>query len=253
MIRLLPAAAGLLAALGASAASTPEQYVEYCAHCHAAGIAGAPKIGDRDDWARRIRPGMHKLYRSALNGVANTAMMAKGGHRDLADADVRALVDYMIAAAGLTQELLAAAARYDALGIANLDFIRLDADFDGGLSPAEVAGDPELARSLARFDDDRDGKLSEAEYLRAEAALERERAAVEVDDATLAANVRAALAKVKGMPSGVKVEVSSGVVVVTAMVDDAEVARRGFAAIKRIKGIKKIDDRMISAQLLSWD
>lgn len=71
-----------LASGSAHAASTAETYMRNCAVCHLPGIAGAPKVGDTADWARRVRPGL-RVYRNALEGLPNTAMMAKGGHTDL--------------------------------------------------------------------------------------------------------------------------------------------------------------------------
>lgn len=62
--------------------------------CHAAGVAGAPKLGDKVAWAPRIKLGTPVLYQSALKG--KNAMPAKGGQAGLADADVKAAVDYMI-------------------------------------------------------------------------------------------------------------------------------------------------------------
>jgi len=68
-----------------------------CAVCHGAGIAGAPKFGDKAAWAPRLKTGMDALYNSALKGKA--AMPAKGGNLALSDAEVKAAVDYMAAAA----------------------------------------------------------------------------------------------------------------------------------------------------------
>ena len=65
--------------------------------CHAAGVAGAPKFGDKAAWAPRLKTGIDALYASALKGKG--AMPAKGGNATLADADVKAAVDYMVAAA----------------------------------------------------------------------------------------------------------------------------------------------------------
>jgi hypothetical protein len=198
--------------------------------------------------------GMTLLYRSALEGMPNTVMMAKGGHADLSDNDVKAIVELMVAAAGLPADAIAAAARYDAMRISNRDFVRLDTNHDGFLSPAEVAADEDLARALPRFDENRDGRLSEAEYLKLEAALERERAAVRVDDATLVAAVRAALAKIKGIsPGGIKVESADGAVTMAGVVDNAEMARQAQTAVKRIKGIKTIDNHLVSGDLLTFD
>ena len=65
--------------------------------CHGAGVAGAPKAGDKAAWAPRLKIGVDALYASALKGKA--AMPAKGGNASLPDADVKAAVDYLVAAA----------------------------------------------------------------------------------------------------------------------------------------------------------
>ena len=72
-------------------------YETTCTVCHGAGIAGAPKFGDKAAWAPRLATGMDALYKVALSGKG--AMPAKGGNTSLSDAEVRAVVDYMAAAA----------------------------------------------------------------------------------------------------------------------------------------------------------
>ena len=74
-------------------------YQATCVVCHDAGIAGAPKVGDKGEWAKRIAKGLDTLYASAVNGVQGSAgaMPAKGGNSALSDAEVRAAVDYMVA------------------------------------------------------------------------------------------------------------------------------------------------------------
>jgi len=74
-------------------------YQATCVACHDAGIAGAPKLGDRSQWAKHIAKGLDTLYASAVNGVQGSAgaMPPKGGNPALSDAEVRAAVDYMVA------------------------------------------------------------------------------------------------------------------------------------------------------------
>ena len=69
-------------------------YTASCAACHASGAAGAPKLGDKAAWAPRIKGGNDGLYNSAING--KNAMPPKGGNASLSDADVKAVVDYMV-------------------------------------------------------------------------------------------------------------------------------------------------------------
>ncbi len=68
-------------------------YEANCTACHAAGISGAPKAGDKTAWAPRLKTGMDALYATALKGKG--AMPPKGGNTSLVDADVKAAVDYL--------------------------------------------------------------------------------------------------------------------------------------------------------------
>ena len=244
-----------MTALPATPAETvPELYMQRCALCHLPGIAGAPKVGDQADWARRVRPGMKMVYRNAIEGVPNTAMAARGGAPDLKDEDVRAIVDYMVAAASLSPDTLKAAARYDSLSISNRDFIRLDANFDGVLTRDEIAGDAALLHNFARFDANRDGRLNVSEYENAETMLERERMAVRVDDQALIAAVRATIAKVKGVDiENTKVEAVNGVVAMIGIVEEPVTANHAYDAVKRIPGVQKITNRLVSGHQMGWD
>lgn len=72
-------------------------YGKTCAMCHAAGVAGAPKPGDKADWGPRIAQGKDTLYKHAIEGYtgAKGMMPAKGGSASLTDAEVKAAVDFM--------------------------------------------------------------------------------------------------------------------------------------------------------------
>ena len=84
---------GKAADAGAAGKAT---YDAACVVCHGTGVAGAPKIGDKAAWAPRVAQGKDALHASALKGKG--AMPPKGGNPALADADVKAAVDYMLAA-----------------------------------------------------------------------------------------------------------------------------------------------------------
>ena len=95
-----PAPAATPAAAPAKGADAGKAtYDATCAACHAQGIAGAPKAGDKAAWAARLKAakGKEGLYATALNG--KNAMPAKGGNAALADAAVKAAVDYLLATA----------------------------------------------------------------------------------------------------------------------------------------------------------
>lgn len=74
-------------------------YKGTCAMCHGTGVGGAPKFGNQADWSPRITQGKETLYGHALKGFTGTkgTMPPKGANSSLADSDVKAAVDYMVA------------------------------------------------------------------------------------------------------------------------------------------------------------
>lgn len=75
-------------------------YNAACAACHTAGIAGAPKLADKGQWAPRVKQGSPILYDHAIKGFAGKAgMMPPKGGSTASDDEVKAAVDYMVAAA----------------------------------------------------------------------------------------------------------------------------------------------------------
>lgn len=83
-----------VAAASSGPRSGDEVYAAVCQACHAAGVAGAPKIGDTAAWAPRIGQGMEMLFDHSLTGL--NAMPAKGGCASCADEEVKAAVEYMV-------------------------------------------------------------------------------------------------------------------------------------------------------------
>lgn len=77
-----------------AAASGDEIYNSKCKVCHAAGVAGAPKLGDKAAWETRIAQGMDTLVANAINGLR--AMPPKGTCMDCSEADLKASVEYMV-------------------------------------------------------------------------------------------------------------------------------------------------------------
>ncbi len=96
----LPAAAPTVAATAAADLTGEQIYNQACVACHGAGVAGAPKFGDKAAWAPRIAQGMDTLHKHALQGFQGKAgyMPPKGGRTDLSDQSVLNGVDYIVAA-----------------------------------------------------------------------------------------------------------------------------------------------------------
>ena len=75
-----------------------EVYNAACVACHGAGVAGAPKFGDKAAWGARIKQGYDTLVSHAVKGIR--AMPAKGGNADLDEIEVARAVVHMANASG---------------------------------------------------------------------------------------------------------------------------------------------------------
>lgn len=88
---------GIAAALPAAhAADGKAVYDKTCVACHAAGVANAPKFGDKAAWAPRVASGKDALLASVIKGKG--AMPPKAGAADLKDDDIKAAIEFMLAA-----------------------------------------------------------------------------------------------------------------------------------------------------------
>ena len=86
------------AAPAASADVGKKIYDSACVACHGAGVAGAPKLGDKAAWDDRIKQGSNVLYEHAIKGFqGKNGMMPPKGGSTASDEEVKAAVDYMAA------------------------------------------------------------------------------------------------------------------------------------------------------------
>lgn len=82
------------AAAGGGGAKDPAAiYGSTCVACHGAGVAGAPKKGDKAAWAPRLANGLDAMVKSAIAGKG--AMPPKGGAANLSDEEFKAVVEYI--------------------------------------------------------------------------------------------------------------------------------------------------------------
>ena len=90
-----PATAPATAAAPMVTAATGEAlYKQACQACHVAGVAGAPKLGDKAAWSARLSTGIDALHASVIKGKG--AMPPRGGSQ-ASDAELRAAVEFMTA------------------------------------------------------------------------------------------------------------------------------------------------------------
>lgn len=103
-ILLLIASFALLSACGKKEFAAPtdvpgaKTYKSTCSICHKSGLHGAPRFGNREEWAPRAANGNEILYERAIKGYkGNKGLMpARGYNYKLTDAEIKESVDYMV-------------------------------------------------------------------------------------------------------------------------------------------------------------
>lgn len=108
--RLQPVGSVEFAAAGAAPPGQPRSGQEIfkgtCAACHETGAAGAPKLGDKAAWAKRVKEPFAVLLKDSINGLR--AMPPRGGNPDLSDEELARAVLYMANQSGGNYKLPAA-------------------------------------------------------------------------------------------------------------------------------------------------
>lgn len=89
-----PAAASAEPATAAADAPGAALYNRLCHTCHAAGVAGAPLLGNKEAWQPRIDQGLDVMLQTAINGKG--AMPPRGTCTDCSDDQLRAAIEYMV-------------------------------------------------------------------------------------------------------------------------------------------------------------
>lgn len=91
---IVPAAAELPKEISAG----EKVYRNTCSICHRLGLKGAPRLGDREDWALRLAQGNEILYVHAVKGYRGSkgSMPSRGSNAKLSGDEVKAAVDYMV-------------------------------------------------------------------------------------------------------------------------------------------------------------
>ena len=85
-------------AASTAARSGKEVYAAVCQACHATGVAGSPKLGDKAAWEARAATGLDALMTTAINGKG--AMPARGGNPAVTDDELKATIIYMLKESG---------------------------------------------------------------------------------------------------------------------------------------------------------
>jgi hyperosmotically inducible protein len=123
----------------------------------------------------------------------------------------------------------------------NAAFKGMDKNGDGFVSRAEAAADEELAKNFATADTNRDGRLTEAEFVKYYGDRDKQY----VDDATITAKVKALLLREKGIPStDIAVETSKGRVQLSGFVPTRDVITRAGRIAAGVEGVREVRNNL---------
>ena len=229
-------------------------YQTNCSHCHSGDAPSAPRIGASADWAKRLSAGFNHLYDSAIEGIPNTAMQAKGGHTELSNDEIKNLVHYFLLMAKIDLQAIQAAQKYDELQIKDREFIALDQFRLGYLEKKNLSKEGIYFTKFEEYDTQRDGRLNQTEFLNMKADLQKIQRSVKLSDDEIQKNILNALSKVNGMPpAGIRVAVKNGNAVINGVVGDDAVLDRAFKSIRWLPGLQKLDNRLITAEMMAFD
>ena len=121
------------------------------------------------------------------------------------------------------------------------DFSKYDTNRDGFISREEAAKIPDFSGPFNESDDNRDGRLDSAEFLKAQSLHERQRAGHFVQDSVITAKVKAALLKdpvVEG--TSVNVETHRGTVLLSGFVASPQEMQRAAEVAAGIGGVVSV-------------
>ena len=125
--------------------------------------------------------------------------------------------------------------------VVNNSFKALDKNADASLSKAEVAAEKEIAKRFARFDANRDGKLQEAEYVKAGQENDKRVLA----DSAITTKVKSKLLITKGITStAISVETYEGSVQLSGFVDGKEQVASAAKVASSVAGVKSVKNNL---------
>ena len=130
--------------------------------------------------------------------------------------------------------------------IDNSKFDQLDKNHDSVLTRDEVRHIRDYARAFIEADANKDGKLDQAEFVKAEAIHDRIVAGKYVEDSILTAKVKAALLKEPELKSlDVSVETLRGEVLLAGFVKDARQREMAMKTAVAVNGVVSVKDAMV--------
>ncbi|HUN69326.1 MAG TPA: BON domain-containing protein [Burkholderiales bacterium] len=134
----------------------------------------------------------------------------------------------------------------DAAKPVNPNFAKLDRNHDGVLTQDEVRHIRDYAKAFIEADENKDGKLDQAEFVKAESIHDRIITGKYVEDSILTAKVKAALLKEPDLKSlDVSVETSRGEVLLSGFVQDPSQKAKAMKVATGVNGVVAVKDAML--------
>ena len=144
-----------------------------------------------------------------------------------------------VAVAGLLSTPVWAADTAASPGTQNAKFSRLDTNHDGKLSRAEVRSMANYDSAFAQADEDKNGMLSQDEFIKAEAIYDRERAEGFVEDSVITTRVKDSMVK-EFRNLKVSVETYRGNVLLSGFVDNEAQVQKAVQIASAVKGVHSV-------------
>jgi cytochrome c5 len=87
-----------VAAVASGPRGGDQVYTSACFACHDSGVGGAPKIGDKEDWAARVAQGEETLVTHAIAGFTGSKgmMPPKGTCMQCSDEEIKLAIEYIL-------------------------------------------------------------------------------------------------------------------------------------------------------------
>lgn len=126
------------------------------------------------------------------------------------------------------------------------EFKQLDVNHDGYLTREETRKLHDFGNAFSEADDNRDGKLDAAEFVKAQSIHDRMAAGQYVDDSMITAKVKAALLKdLKTASLAVSVETRDGMVLLSGFVDSQNEVQRAEEIASGVHGVVKVKNGLV--------
>lgn len=211
----------------AHATSAATHYREKCSICHDGGAGQAPRVNDTAAWAPRAAKGRPALYQSALAGIPNTAMAAKGGYTNLSDQEVRDIVDLMLKLSGHDEGVRKPQKTSTPWPMASTDSTHRSASRVAAAKPPRELTDLEISTSVA------------------------ERLRKSLGSANNTLDEYEGIVTVRGV--GIKVHTERGITTLTGSLKEGAHIEKAQSIAATTTGVTQVVNKLIAASVFEWD